>query len=34
VRRPQVVVGKQQDKTSNAFVGGANRWQYTSFVNW
>lgn len=30
----QVVVGKQQDETENAFVGGRNRWTYDSFVNW
>lgn len=30
----EVVVGKQQDETENAFVGGRNRWTYDSFVNW
>jgi hypothetical protein len=30
----QVVVGKQQEQTDNAFVGGRNRWAYSSFVNW
>ncbi len=30
----QVVVGKQQEETENAFVGGANRWRYDTFVNW
>lgn len=30
----QVVVGKQQEETENAFVGGRNRWTYDSFVNW
>ena len=31
---PQVVLGKQQDETENAFVGGRNRWRYDTFVNW
>ncbi|GAB4814022.1 hypothetical protein N2152v2_001068 [Parachlorella kessleri] len=30
----EVVVGKQQEETENAFVGGANRWRYDTFVNW
>jgi hypothetical protein len=30
----EVVIGKAQEKSENAFVGGANRWSYDSFVNW
>jgi hypothetical protein len=30
----EVVVGSKQKETENAFVGGANRWSYDSFVNW
>lgn len=30
----EVVIGEQQEKSENAFVGGANRWSYDSFVNW
>lgn len=30
----EVVIGKQQKESENAFVGGQNRWSYDSFVNW
>jgi len=30
----EVVVGKRDEKTENAFVGGANRWKYDAFTNW
>lgn len=30
----EVVIGKQADKSENAFVGGENRWRYDTFVNW
>lgn len=30
----EVRVGKQMDESENAFVGGANRWRYDTFVNW
>lgn len=33
-RPPQVVVGPGAKKSDNAFVGGENRWKYSSFVNW
>lgn len=31
---PQVLVGPRAKKSDNAFVGGENRWKYSSFVNW
>ena len=30
----EVVIGNSGADTENAFVGGANRWAYASFVNW
>ena len=30
----EVVIGEQQEKTENAFVGGENRWKFNTFVNW
>lgn len=30
----EVVIGKAQEKTENAFVGGDNRWSYDNFINW
>lgn len=30
----EVVIGEKEEKTENAFVGGANRWKYNTFVNW
>ncbi|KAK9818633.1 hypothetical protein WJX74_006081 [Apatococcus lobatus] len=30
----EVVLGKQEEETENAFVGGKNRWEFDSFTNW
>lgn len=30
----EVVLGKQEEETENAFVGGKNRWEFESFTNW
>jgi hypothetical protein len=30
----EVVIGDTSAKTTNKFVGGANRWKYDTFVNW
>ncbi len=30
----EVVIGNSGADTENAFVGGANRWAYSTFVNW
>jgi len=30
----EVVIGEKEEKTENAFVGGENRWEYNTFVNW
>jgi len=30
----EVVIGEQQAKSENAFVGGENKWRYDTFVNW
>ena len=30
----QVLIGPAQESSDNAFVGGENRWAYSSFVNW
>ncbi|KAL4440426.1 hypothetical protein ABPG75_003427 [Micractinium tetrahymenae] len=30
----EVVVGPGKQKSENAFVGGENRWAYSTFVNW
>lgn len=30
----EVVIGEQQDSSENAFVGGENKWSYSTFTNW
>ena len=30
----EVLVGESKDATENAFVGGRNRWAYSTFTNW
>ena len=30
----EVVLGEQQAETENAFVGGENKWAFSSFTNW
>ena len=30
----EVVIGEQEERTENSFVGGENRWKYDTFVNW
>ena len=30
----EVVLGKEEEETENAFVGGKNRWEFDSFTNW
>jgi hypothetical protein len=30
----EVVIGEQQKDTENVFVGGQNRWKYSTFSNW
>jgi Protein of unknown function (DUF3119) len=30
----EVLLNKTEASTDNAFVGGENRWKYSSFVNW
>lgn len=30
----EVVFGKKGDKGENFFVGGENRWKYSTFTNW
>lgn len=29
-----VIAGAEEEETENAFVGGKNRWNYDTFVNW
>lgn len=30
----EVLIKGSQDETENAFVGGKNRWKYSTFTNW
>lgn len=30
----QVLTGKDEEESENAFVGGRNRWSYDSIINW
>lgn len=30
----EVVLGKESEETENAFVGGENKWKFSSFTNW
>ena len=30
----EVVLGDQNKETENAFVGGENKWKFSSFTNW
>ncbi|KAK9823762.1 hypothetical protein WJX72_005292 [[Myrmecia] bisecta] len=30
----EVVIGKQEKESQNAFVGGENKWAFDTFVNW
>lgn len=30
----EVLIGEKDEKTENAFVGGENRWKYSTFTNW
>jgi Protein of unknown function (DUF3119) len=30
----EVVIGEKQESSTNAFVGGENRWKYDTFTNW
>ena len=30
----EVVVGEDEKKLPNAFVGGPNQWRYDTFTNW
>ena len=30
----EVVLGKEAEETENAFVGGENKWKFSTFTNW
>lgn len=30
----EVVLGEQNNKSENKFVGGENRWKFSAFTNW